>query len=121
VKVPGRSEGFEMTQKGRCIGWEDADSGLLYLEPSACFAEVQALAGQEGEPLPVSRGTLWKRLRERGLIEVEEEGRIAKKVPGRTRGHRGIALQASAVWPDDPKAGEEEGEPAPPYFTGEVA
>ena len=121
VKVPGRPEGFEMTQKGRCIGWEDADSGLLYLEPSACFAEVQALAGQEGEPLPVSRGTLWKRLRERGLIEVEEEGRIAKKVPGRTRGHRGIALQASAVWPDDPKAGEEEGEPAPPYFTGEVA
>ena len=120
VKVPGRPEGFEMAPKGRCIGWEDAEKKVLYLEPGACFAEVQILAGQEGEPLPVSRGTLWKRLRERGLIEMEEEGRIAKKVPGRARGHRGIALQASVVWPDEAEA-EDTSEPEPPYFTGEVA
>ena len=86
----------ELRPKGRCIGWEDDKAGLFYLEPSACYAEVQALAGAEGEPLPVSKGTLWKRLREKGLIEIEEANRIPKKVPGK-HGARGIALQASAI------------------------
>lgn len=87
----------ELRPKGRCIGWEDAGNGVLYLEPSACFAEVQAFAGTEGEPLPMTKGTLWKRLRERSLIEIEEPTRNAKKVPGRGHGQRGIALRATAL------------------------
>ena len=87
----------ELRPKGKCIGWEDAEKGLLYLEPSACFAEVQLFAGSEGDPLPVSKGTLWKRLREKGLIEIEEATRYPKKVPGRGQGNRGIALRASAI------------------------
>ena len=113
VKMPGRPEGFEMGPKGRCIGWEDAEGDLLYLEPSACYAEAQALAGQEGEPLPVSKGTLWKRLRERGVLAVEEVGRSSKKTPGRGENHRSIALKAAALW-----AGAE---PVVRRFTGEVA
>ena len=91
----------ELHPKGRCIGWESAKEGLFYLEPSACYAEVQALAGVEGEPLPVSKTTLWKRLREKGLIEIAEADRMTKKVPGRGQG-RGIALRASAL--DDPSS-----------------
>lgn len=112
VKVPGRSEGFEMARKGRCIGYEDAAHGLLYLEPSACFAEVQVFAGQEGEPLPVSKTTLWKRLRERGLIETEDAQRLTKKTPGRGMFQRGIALQASALWPEEEGKGGVFGEVA---------
>jgi hypothetical protein len=81
---------------GRCIGWEDAESGLIYLEPTACYAEVQALSGGENDPLPLTKGTLWKRLREKGLIDIEEIGRNTKKVPGKF-GTRGIALHASAI------------------------
>jgi hypothetical protein len=87
----------ELYPKGRCIGWEDAGKGLLYLEPAACYAEVQLFAGSEGDSLPVTKGTLWKRLREKGLIEIEEANRYPKKVPGRGQGHRGIALRASAI------------------------
>lgn len=84
--------------RGRCIGWEDAGTGVLYLEPSACFAEVQRLASEEGDPLPVGKQTMWKRLREKSLIEIEEASRLVKTVPGRGHG-RGIALKASAIWP----------------------
>ena len=87
----------ELRPKGPCLGWEDADKGVLYLEPSSCFAEVNLFAGKEGDPLPVSKNTLWKRLREKGLIEIEEASRNTKKVPGRGQGNRGIALRASAI------------------------
>jgi len=86
----------ELRPKGRCIGWEDAENKLLYLEPSACFAEAHTLAENEGDPLPVSKNTLWKRLREKGLIGIEAIGRNLKTVPGRGHG-RGIALKASAI------------------------
>ena len=112
VKMPGRADGWEMMQKGRRIGWEDAEAGLLYLDPSACFAEAQSHAGQEGEPLPVSKNTLWKRLRERGLLAVGEAGRVGKKTPGRGENHRAIALKSAALW-DGP-------EPGPNHFGGEV-
>lgn len=112
VKVPGREPGYEMERKGRCIGWEDAANALLYLDQTACFAEVQALAGQEGELLPVSKATLWKRLRERKLIEVEDAQRLAKKTPGRGSQQRAIALQASALWKEETGMGGVFGEVA---------
>lgn len=86
----------DLRPQGRCIGWEDADGGVLYLEPEACFAEIQTLASVQNDGLPVSRNTLWKRLREKGVLLVEEHGRNAKKVPGHP-GNRGIALLASAL------------------------
>jgi hypothetical protein len=48
--------------QGRCIGW--LDGADIYLEPDAAYAEAQALAGQQGESLPVTPRTLWRRLRE---------------------------------------------------------
>jgi hypothetical protein len=53
--------------QGRRIGWLDGPDDLL-LEPEAGYAEAQELARHQGESLPVSSRTLWKRLRERGLL-----------------------------------------------------
>jgi len=60
----------------------------------------------------VSKGTLWKRLRERGLIEVEEAGRNTKKTPGRGYLARAVALQASALWKEEEGKGGVFGEVA---------
>jgi hypothetical protein len=51
---------------GRRIGW--IDGADLYLAPEAAYAEAQELARHQGDALPVSPRTLWKRCRERGLL-----------------------------------------------------
>ncbi len=58
--------------QGRALGWFEEGGGLL-LDPPATYAVVNRLAAENGEPLPSPR-TLWKRLGERGLIRVAQEG-----------------------------------------------
>jgi hypothetical protein len=60
--------------QGRRIGWLDGPDDLL-LEPEAAYAEAQELARHQGESLPVSSRTLWKRLRERNLLATWDERR----------------------------------------------
>ena len=52
--------------QGRCVG--TVDENAFYLDPDAAFAEVQALAGAQGEALSISGKTLSKRLAEKGLL-----------------------------------------------------
>lgn len=52
--------------QGRRVGWIDGED--FYLQPESAFAAAQALAGEQGESLPVSERTLWTRMRERGLL-----------------------------------------------------
>jgi hypothetical protein len=59
---------------GRRIGWLDGADDL-YLAPQAAYAEAQELARQKGEALPLTALTLWRRLRERGLLASCEDGR----------------------------------------------
>src|SRR5262249_26323464 len=61
-----RDTGDTWQPLGRRVGWVDGTE--LYLEPEAAFAEVQELARHQGDSLPVSPRTLWRRLRERGLL-----------------------------------------------------
>jgi hypothetical protein len=58
--------------RGRLIGWTAGDCVLL--EPEAAFATAQRLAEQQGDGLPVSKQTMWKRLRERGFLVRHGEG-----------------------------------------------
>jgi hypothetical protein len=51
---------------GRRIGWLDDEA--LYLEPDASYAAAQELAREQGEALPVSPRTLWRRMREQCLL-----------------------------------------------------
>jgi len=60
--------------QGRRVGWLDGPEDLL-LEPEAAYAEVQELARHQGEALPVSSRTLWKRMRERHLLASWDERR----------------------------------------------
>jgi hypothetical protein len=60
----GNPRGWEPL--GRCIGWLDGEN--LYLDPGAAFAEIQRLAGDQGEPLTVGQSTLHKRLNERQIL-----------------------------------------------------
>jgi hypothetical protein len=77
---------------GRCVGWIDGEYVLL--EPDASFAEAQRMASQQGEALPVTKNTLWKRLREKGLIARYEKGRNLVKWPIRGTERRVVCLWA---------------------------
>jgi hypothetical protein len=63
--------------KGNLIGWLDGPS--LYLEPAATYAELQRFANAQGDSVPVSERTLWKRLHERGVILSREKSHMAVK------------------------------------------
>jgi hypothetical protein len=66
-------EGPDWTPQGRRIGWvEDCE---LLLEPEASYAQAQALAHEQGESLPVTPRTLWRRMRERGLLASWDDAR----------------------------------------------
>ena len=59
--------------QGRRVDWVDGPD--LYLEPEAASAEVQELAGKQGESLPIASRTLFKRLKERGLLASWDQKR----------------------------------------------
>jgi hypothetical protein len=52
-----------------------ASQDSLFLEPEASYAEAQELAREQGDSLPVSPRTLWRRLRERGLLVTWDAAR----------------------------------------------
>ncbi|MBI1917682.1 MAG: DUF3854 domain-containing protein [Planctomycetes bacterium] len=62
----GQYQRDEWQPQGRRIGWRDGAD--VYLEPEASYAEAQELARQQGDSLGVTARTLWRRLRERGLL-----------------------------------------------------
>ena len=62
---------LEHRAKGARIGWVDGPD--LYLEPNATYAELQRFAKDQGDSMPVTERTLWKRLYERGMI-LDREG-----------------------------------------------
>jgi hypothetical protein len=64
------------------IGWLDGDD--LYLEPSSAFAELQGFAREQGDNIPVTERTLYKRLSERGLL-------LSREAPYNTIRKQGLA------------------------------
>jgi hypothetical protein len=80
-----RATGDSWAPLGRCVGW--VDGADLYLEPEAAFAEAQELARHQGDSLPVSPRTLWRRLRERGLLASWDDARQRHTVRRRLGGH----------------------------------
>ena len=76
---------YEYVAQGRGIGWVEAlDSGqtVLYLDPNAVYAEVQKLANDQGDSMPATQKTLWKRLGERSVIRVGGDGHSAVQKRG---------------------------------------
>jgi hypothetical protein len=54
---------------GACVGW--VHETRLYLEPEAAFHAVQRFAEGQQAPLPITQRTLWKRMREQGMLVTQ--------------------------------------------------
>jgi hypothetical protein len=85
--------------KGKLIGWTAERDGeqFFLLEPEASYAAANRLAQEQGSSLAVGQTTLWKRLRERGLLARHEGGR--NQIPwliGRNR-RRVLCLRKSTL------------------------
>jgi hypothetical protein len=69
---------------GRRIGWLEGSN--LYLEPEAAYAEAQKLASDQGDSLPVTATTMWRRLKERGHLASWDQARQRNTVRRRLEG-----------------------------------
>ncbi|MBI3864646.1 MAG: DUF3854 domain-containing protein [Planctomycetia bacterium] len=85
----------EWQPQGRRIGWVDADN--LLLEPDSSFAEAQRLAVDQSESLPVQARTVFKRLREKGLLVSFEEARQRLTIRRTVEGSRKEVLHLQAA------------------------
>jgi hypothetical protein len=92
----------EWQPQGRRIGWIDGPN--LYLEPQAAYAEAQRLAGEQGEALTVSARTLWRRMRDRGLLVSTERGKL--KTRQTVGGQRRYVIHVTAASLHAEKSGE---------------
>jgi hypothetical protein len=78
------------------------DGPDLLLEPEASYAEAQELARHQGEALPVSPRTLWRRMRERRLLASWDQRRQRNTVRRTLEGVKDrevIHLNAGALSP----------------------
>jgi hypothetical protein len=95
--------------QGKRVGW--VDDGQLYLEPESAFAASQSLAEEQNESLAISPRTLWKRLRERGLLASWDDRRQRNTIRRTLEGVRDrevLHLRAYALYslkrPSEPSA-----------------
>ena len=71
-------DGYQSQEERReRIGWKVEECGEIYemLEPETAFRVASQMAQQQGEALSISKTTLWKRLRERGLVAKVDSDR----------------------------------------------
>jgi hypothetical protein len=63
---------------GDRIGW--LAGSAIYLDPDAAFAAAQRLAHEQGHGFEITQRTLWQRMKDRGLLLLQEsakkEGRL---------------------------------------------
>lgn len=87
-----RRSGPDWTPLGERIGW--CSSGELLLQPDAAYAAAQRMAAAQGGALPVSQGTLWRRLGERGIAVGGDGRHVAAKrtIAGQRRRVIAVAL-----------------------------
>jgi hypothetical protein len=101
-----RAAGDNWNAQGRRVGW--LDGADLYLEPEAVYAEVQELARQQGDGLPIAPRTLRKRMKERGLLASTDPERevltVRRTLDGRRREVLHLQARCLSTWtrPDQP-------------------
>jgi hypothetical protein len=90
---------------GKRIGWVDGEQ--VYLEPEAAYAETQELARHQGDALAVSPRTLWRRLKERGLLassDAKRERNTIRRLLGGVKDREVIHLHAPVLSAEQPSA-----------------
>ena len=100
-----RDTSDELRPQGKLIGWLNPDGALL-LEPGAAFAAAQQMARDQGTSLPISKQTLWKRLKEKGLLASRDSRGERNNTRATVAGERRpvIHLIAGALSENDPNA-----------------
>jgi hypothetical protein len=83
--------------QGRLIGWIDGDD--LFLEPESSYAEVQRLADEQGERLPVSKQQLYRRLKEQGFLASTEPQKTTTRRTWQGRERAVLHLRPEALSP----------------------
>jgi hypothetical protein len=83
----GDKEQTGWVPQGHLIGWIDKDG--VYLQPNAAYAETQGLAREQGEAIPLSDRSLWRRLQEKGHLATWDERRGRHLVRRRVGGNGG--------------------------------
>jgi hypothetical protein len=53
------------------IGWEDSESGEVWLDPLPAYQAVYQYYNRSGEPFTIKREAVWQDLRRRGLIKCK--------------------------------------------------
>lgn len=85
----------EWQPQGERIGW--VDQAGAYLDPDSAYAAVQRMGRDQNSGIALGAQTLWKRLRERGMLATTDPGRTtARKTIGDKR-HRILHLTLDAV------------------------
>ena len=90
----------EWRPQGHQVGWLCEEG--LYLDPTAAFKAAQSMATLEG--LTVTPQTLWKRLKERGLLLTREKERKRNTVRATLQGVRRevLHLDPETLWQGKP-------------------
>jgi hypothetical protein len=102
VEVGGKAE-TRLRPQGKQIGWLDDED--LYLDPDASYAEVQRLAEEHGDRIPLSPRQLQKRLKERHLLVSTEKGKNVTRRTLQGRERCVLHLRAGCLTPQ--KQGEQ--------------
>src|SRR5262249_39139166 len=102
----------EWRPQGRRLGWVEGGvvgsvgSEQVYLEPEASFAEVQALARDQGESFPISPRTLHRRLNDKRLLAGTDGKRevltVRRVLEGQRRGVLHLREGLLCCRPDQP-------------------
>jgi len=83
----------EWEPRGDKIGWLNCEG--VYLQPDAAYKMAQSM-GVNGEGLSISSQTLWKRLKEEGLL-VTEASRETNKVRRKINGNLETVIEVTAA------------------------
>lgn len=90
-----KSSGAIETYKshGPCIGWIKWDEDELYLESDTTFAMVKKMIGTE---LPLTKPTMYKRLRDAGMLKRSDDHRQRNTIRVSAEGHQRQCILVAA-------------------------
>jgi hypothetical protein len=104
----GASQREEWYALGERVGW--VQGARLYLEPEAAFSVVQKLAETQKASVAITQRTLWKRMREQGMLASEPsqaQNTVRRDIGPDKKRTRVIdlplALLASEISPNSPQ------------------
>jgi hypothetical protein len=88
-----RSNAGDLTtykRRGQCIGWVRVQADELFIDVTAGYSVIKTVAGSE---LSLTKQTLFKRLKDAGVLTRTDEGRSRNTVRIKAEGHPRQVLQ----------------------------